>query len=152
MLTVDEEESRDGEIVLVWKYQLRTHSKRRDKLTLSLETLILSLVEESLHDSLFKLDRIVDLEGCVSNPRDDIFETTERAFVQYHVKLPWKCCFSAASSLGQHLSRISLARNSNRVLIVSNRKLWEKSASQRGPFFGRKTPMFLPHRITEITY
>ena len=37
-------------------------------LTLSLETLVLCMVEEALHDGAFELDRVVDLEGIVRLP------------------------------------------------------------------------------------
>lgn len=76
-------------------------------LTLSLKAFVLCLIEEALHDRFFELNWIVDLEGIVANPRDDVIEAVKGAFFQHHVKLPRKCCLSAASSLGQHFSHLS---------------------------------------------
>ena len=77
-------------------------------LTLSLKAFVLCLIEEALHDRFFELNWIVDLEGAVANPRDDVIEAVKGAFFQHHVKLPRECSLSAASSLGQHFSHLGI--------------------------------------------
>jgi len=75
---------------------------------LSLKAFVLRLIEEALHDRFFELNWIVDLEGAVANPRDDVIEAVKGALFQHHVKLPRECSLSAASSLGQHFSHLGI--------------------------------------------
>jgi hypothetical protein len=70
-------------------------------LTLSLKALVSCLIEEPLHDGLFELDRVVDLEGIVALPRNDFVEASPYTFFQHHVKLPRKCRVATTCSFGQ---------------------------------------------------
>jgi len=66
---------------------------------LPLKTLVASLIEELLHDRLLKILRIVDLEGTVSLPRDDIVEAAGFALFQHTVQLPGESGLSVAGDL-----------------------------------------------------
>ena len=54
-------------------------------LTLSLKTLVLRLIKESLHDGFFKFDWIVDFKGILTLPRNDIVEAVPDTLFQDHV-------------------------------------------------------------------
>jgi len=69
-------------------------------LTLSLETLVLSLVEVSSHDPFLKFLRAVDREGIVGMPRNNVRKAFPFAFFQHLVKFPGKGRIAIASSSG----------------------------------------------------
>ena len=70
-------------------------------LTLSLETLVPSLIEELLHDRFLEVFRIVHLEMSLSLPRNNIGESTSFALFQHSMQLPWEGCLSVASYFRQ---------------------------------------------------
>ena len=74
-------------------------------LTLSLETLVLSLVEVSSHDPFLKFLRAVDREGIVGMPRNNVRKAFPFAFFQHLVKFPGKGRVAIASSSGQSFRR-----------------------------------------------
>ena len=70
-------------------------------LTLSLKTLVLSLIEVFLHDRILELYSIVDLEGLVSLPRNDVVQAMKFTFFKHNMKLPRKRYFAVTGCLRQ---------------------------------------------------
>jgi len=66
---------------------------------LPLKTLVASLIKVLLHDGLLEILRIVDLEGTISLPRDDITESAGFALFQHTVQLPGESGLSVAGDL-----------------------------------------------------